>query len=242
LETTHPPASFGLGKETPSICEAVPYPEIVSFLFGETSMDIQPLLELSSRDHSHLCPRQILGVRIGLAGMRALGFHEPPAKKQLFVVSETDGCFVDGVIAATGCTVGHRTLRVEDYGKVAATFVDTATGQAVRIAPALDVREKAYAYSPDEPRHYFAQMLAYQIMPDDEMLTFTPVALNTPIESIISRPGLRVNCDVCGEEIMNEREVRRGELILCPACAGDGYYQPVLSPVQLPKSHLLEIV
>ncbi len=65
--------------------------------------------------------------------------------------------------------LGHRTLRVEDYGKVAATFVDTATGQAVRVAPALDIREKACMYAPDEPRHYFAQMQAYQIMPDAEM-------------------------------------------------------------------------
>lgn len=187
-------------------------------------MDIQALLELSSRDHAHLCPRQILGVRIGLAGMKTLGFHEPPAKKQLLVISETDGCFVDGVIAATGCTVGHRTLRVEDYGKVAATFVDTLAGQAVRVIPALGVRKKAYAYAPDEPRHYFAQIQAYQIMPDDEMLTFTTVTLNTSINEIISRPGVRVNCDLCGEEIMNEREIHQDGLILCPSCAYGGYY------------------
>lgn len=187
-------------------------------------MDLQQLLALSSRDHSHLCPRQILGVRIGLAGMKALGFHELPKKKQLLVIVETDGCFVDGVIAATGCTVGHRTLRVEDYGKVAATFVDTTTGQAVRVAPALDVREKAYVYAPDEPRHYFAQMRAYQIMPDEEMFTFTSVALNTSIEGIISHPGVRVNCDLCGEEIMNEREIYQSGLTLCRSCAGDGYF------------------
>jgi formylmethanofuran dehydrogenase subunit E len=190
-------------------------------------MDIQALLELSARNHSHLCPRQILGVRIGLAGIKALGFHEPPSKKQLLVISETDGCFVDGVIAATDCTVGHRTLRVEDFGKVAATFVDTVTRQTVRVAPTLDIREKAYAYAPDEPRHYFAQMQAYQIMPDDEMFTFTPVALNKSVEEIISRPGVRVNCDLCGEEIMNEREVHRNGRILCQTCANGGYYQLV---------------
>ena len=188
-------------------------------------MNIQSLLELSSRDHAHLCPRQILGVRIGLAGMKALGFHEPPTKKQMLVISETDGCFVDGVIAATGCTVGHRTLRVEDYGKVAATFVDTVTGRAVRVVPALDVREKAYAYAPDEPRHYFAQMQAYQVMPDDEMLNIQEVMLNVSLERILSRPGVRVNCDLCGEEIMNEREVHQNELTLCPSCAHGGYYQ-----------------
>jgi formylmethanofuran dehydrogenase subunit E len=91
-------------------------------------MNITPILEKSMHDHDHLCPRQILGVRIGHGRYENTGFDEPPAKKQLLVISETDGCFVDGVIAATNCTVGHRTLRVEDYGKVAATFVDTKTG------------------------------------------------------------------------------------------------------------------
>ena len=189
-------------------------------------MNIQHLLELSSRDHAHLCPRQILGVRFGLAGITSLGFREPPAKKQLLAISETDGCFVDGVIAATGCTVGHRTLRVEDFGKVAATFVDTKTGRAVRIAPRLDIRKLACFHVQDESNHYLAQMQAYQILPDEEMLTIQEVVLNIPIEKIMSRPGLRVNCDVCGEEIMNEREVRQNGLTLCRPCAHDGYYQP----------------
>ena len=189
-------------------------------------MNLQPLLELSSRDHDHLCPRQILGVRLGLAGMNALGFDAPPDKKRLLIITETDGCFADGLSAATNCTVGHRTLRVEDYGKTAATFVDTQTGHAVRVAPALDVRQRAYAYAPDEPRHYFAQMQAYQTMPDEEMFTITEVTLTTPIEAIISRPGVRVNCDVCGEEIMNEREVRQNGLTLCRTCAGQAYYIP----------------
>jgi formylmethanofuran dehydrogenase subunit E len=190
-------------------------------------MNIQHLLELSSRDHSHLCPRQILGVRIGLAGITSLGFRDPPTKKQLFAISETDGCFVDGVIAATGCTVGHRTLRVEDYGKVAVTFVDTTTGHAVRVAPRLDIRELACSYIQDESHHYLAQMEAYQIMPDEEMLMIQEVVLNIPIEKIVSKPSVRVNCDVCGEEIMNKREVSRNGLTLCLPCAHGGYYQIV---------------
>ncbi len=188
-------------------------------------MDITHLLEKSMQDHDHLCPRQILGVRIGLAGMKALGFSEPPAKKELLAIAETDGCFVDGVIAATGCTVGHRTLRVEDYGKVAVTFVDTRTGNTVRVIPRLDARERACDFVPAESRHYFAQMQAYQEMPDEEMLSIQEVILNTPVERIISRAGIRVNCDACGEEIMNEREVQQNGLTLCYTCARGGYYQ-----------------
>jgi len=196
-------------------------------------MNIQPLLEKSSRDHSHLCPRQILGVRMGLAGMKALGFDVPPDKKQLLIVTETDGCFADGLSAATNCTIGHRTLRVEDYGKTAAVFVDVKTGASVRIAPTLDIRQKAYDYAPNEPRHYFAQMQAYQIMPNEEMFTIAEVQLITSIEAVVSRPGIRVNCDVCSEEIMNEREIQHEGLTLCRACAGNSYYHlPVFIPKQ----------
>lgn len=44
-------------------------------------MKLTDYLEKSSREHSHRCPRQILGVRIGLEGMQALGFDIPPDKK-----------------------------------------------------------------------------------------------------------------------------------------------------------------
>ena len=207
-------------------------------------MDIQPLLEKSSQQHGHLCPRQILGVRIGLAGMKALWLEANQGNKRLLVILETDGCFADGVIAATNCTVGHRTLRVEDYGKVAATFVDTKTGKTVRVAPALDVRNRAYTCCPDEARHYFAQMQAYQVMPDEELVTITGVQLITPIAQIVSRPGIRVECSSCGEEIMNEREVILDGQPLCRACAGAPYYQitrkNILMPCSLEQEAVLE--
>lgn len=190
-------------------------------------MDIQHLLDLSSQDHSHLCPRQILGARMGLCGLKTLNLAPNRKDKRLLIITETDGCFADGLSAATNCTVGHRTLRVEDYGKTAAVFMDIKTGRAIRIAPALNVREQAYAYVSEESRHYFAQMQAYQIMPDEVMFNARDVMLNISIQSIVSKPGMRVNCDVCGEEIMNEREVHQNGMILCHTCAHGGYYRPV---------------
>ena len=111
---------------------------------------LDELLRLSASRHAHLCPRQVLGARIGLAGAAALGLDAPRRDKRLLVILETDGCFADGVEVATGCTAGHRTLRIEDYGKIAATFVDVQTEEALRVAPRLDVRQRAYAYAPDE--------------------------------------------------------------------------------------------
>jgi len=196
--------------------------------------DLQTLFEISSRDHNHLCPRQILGVRLGLTGSAALELEPSCKDKRLLIILETDGCFADGITAATGCSVGHRTLRVEDYGKAAATFIDTHTGHAIRVAPAVDIRERACAYASDEPRHYFAQMQAYKIMPGAEMFTLTDVQLTTSIEAILSRPGVRVDCDICGEEIMNEREVHHEGLTLCRACAGRAYYQPIQQHAVMP--------
>jgi formylmethanofuran dehydrogenase subunit E len=185
------------------------------------------LIEQSAAHHSHLCPRQVLGVRMGMLAGELLGIELPPVKKRLLVIVESNGCFADGVSAATGATVGHRTLRVEDYGKVAAVFVDTLSTIAVRIAPRLDVRQRAKAYAPDgETRRYHIQLHGYMAMPLDDLFFTERVFLRTPIEEIVSRPGVRVNCIICGEEIINEREIKQNGLTLCRACAGQSYYQP----------------
>lgn len=199
--------------------------------------DLQHILALSSARHTHLCPRQVLGARIALAGAAALGLDVPRTDKRLLVILETDGCFADGLEAATGCAVGHRTLRIEDYGKIAATFIDVKTEQTLRITPKLDLRLRALVHVPSEPRHYFAQLQAYQSMPDDELLDFQPVRLRIPIQQIVSRAGVRVNCDHCGEEIINERELISNGQILCRACALGGYYQ---QQAELPLSFWLQ--
>jgi formylmethanofuran dehydrogenase subunit E len=195
---------------------------------------LQELLDESAAQHSHLCPRQILGVRMGMLAADLLDLDLPQTKKRLLVIVESDGCFADGVATATGATVGHRTMRVEDFGKVAAVFADTLTGTTIRIAPALDVRERASAYAPaGETRRYFVQLHGYQLMPFSEMFLTQEIVLRTPIKEIVSRPGVRVNCEICGEEIINERQVEHEGMLLCRACAWGGYYQPAAISVQL---------
>jgi formylmethanofuran dehydrogenase subunit E len=181
-------------------------------------------LKASAALHSHLCPRQVLGVRAGLVATGLFELDTPCADKRLLVISETDGCFTDGVRVVTGVSVGHRTLRIEDYGKIAATFVDVKQGRAIRVAPRVDVRERAWDYTPEEKRRYFSQLHAYQIMPAEALFKIQEVRLTTPLKAIISRAGLRTECDQCREEIINEREIRRDGLTLCHSCAGEAYY------------------
>lgn len=187
--------------------------------------DLRPFLEESNRQHSHLCPRQVLGVRMALAGALALGLEIPRQDKRLLVIAETDGCFLDGLAVTAGVSPGHRTLRIVDYGKIAATFVDVRTGDALRLAPRLDVRTHALDYAPGETRHYFAQLTGYQIMPDEELFSITPVVLSAPVQDLISRAGVRTTCALCGEEIINEREIMADGVAYCRSCSGRAYYQ-----------------
>ncbi|GAB4410137.1 MAG: FmdE family protein [Anaerolineae bacterium] len=183
------------------------------------------LLQQSAALHRHLCPRQVLGVRMGLYAAELLGLALPQSDKRLFTIVETDGCFADGVSVATGCTLGHRTLRLADYGKVAATFADTQTGQAIRIAPRSGIRQEALHYAPDARNKWQAQLEGYQRMPAAELFAVQTVVLTLSLERLISRPGVRTACEQCGEEIINEREVIVEGRVLCQACAGQGYYQ-----------------
>lgn len=192
---------------------------------------LRPYLEESAARHKHLCPRQVLGVRLGLRGLLALGLMDETYQpfdnknKRLLTIVEIDGCGADGISVATDCQVGRRTMRVLDYGKMAATLIDTKTEQAVRVWPRSDIRQTARQYTPDARSRWHAYLDAYQLIPDEKLLHVQPVELTQSLAEILSRPNLRTNCDQCGEEVMNEREVVVDGRTLCQTCAGNGYYR-----------------
>ncbi|PTA66645.1 FmdE family protein [Deinococcus arcticus] len=194
------------------------------------STDLGPLpalLAQSAALHRHLCPRQVLGARLGLLAGRLLELPFPRTDKRVLVFAETDGCFADGLSVASGCWLGRRTLRLVDHGKVAATVVDTHTGQAIRIAPHPDLRARVRAGRPAGQKRWDAYMAAYQTWPDEALFQVQPVTLSVDLAALISVAGKRAVCEGCGEEIINEREVRGPAGVQCRACAGDTYWHPV---------------
>lgn len=194
-----------------------------------TTPSLDELLAQSSALHSHLCPRQVLGVRMGVFAAALLGVSAPHEDKRLLTIVETDGCFSDGIAVALNCWVGHRTMRVEDYGKVAATVVDTRTERAIRLAPHPQARSVAYAYAGEARNKWEAMLHGYQRMPSERLFIWREVTLVAPAATLISRAGARTLCPVCGEEILNERQIMVGDAALCRSCAGDSYYnQPPL--------------
>ncbi len=189
-------------------------------------------MEESAASHRHICPRQVLGIRIGLYGLRLLGLVDQEfqpryenGRKRLLTVVETDGCGADGVAVVTDCYVGRRTLRVLDFGKMATTLVDTHTDRAVRVVPHPESRHLARIHVPDARSRWHAYLEAYQVIPDEILLAVHKVSLTQSIAEILSRPTARAECDGCGEEIINQREIELDGRILCRACAGNSYYR-----------------
>lgn len=208
---------------------------ISSILPDQTFLSI--LIQESAARHQHLCPRQVLGVRLALGGLRDLGLigqdFRPRFRnenKRLLTIVETDGCAADGIAITTGCAIGKRTLRIVDYGKVAATLIDTYSKSIIRVSPTARSRNLAKKYAPNAKSIWHAYLKAYQIIPDEELIKIEKVQLTLPLEEILSKPQYRVLCSRCGEEIINEREVIRSGVILCRHCAGEKYYQPDSSP------------
>jgi formylmethanofuran dehydrogenase subunit E len=72
--------------------------------------------------------------------------------------------------------------------------------------------------------HY---LYAYQAMPDEQLFEGQAIRLHTPIAAIVSKPGARVTCRACREEIMNEREIWIGDQPYCKTCSGQSYYEPL---------------
>ncbi len=186
--------------------------------------DLRTLFAESAALHRKLCPRQVLGVRMGVYAGELLDLELPNPDKRLFVFVETDGCGLDGIAVATGCSVGRRNMRVIDFGKMAATFVDVTTRESIRIVPNPESRIRARNYMPDTSNRWEAQLHAYQIMPVEELFTVIPVVLTVSLDEIISTHGLRVHCDLCGEEIMNGREERVNGKTVCRGCAHQAYF------------------
>jgi formylmethanofuran dehydrogenase subunit E len=186
-------------------------------------------LRNAEQAHGHLCAGQVLGVRLAMLGLVKLGIDDPSGNKQdrkrLVTFVEIDRCATDAVAVVTGCRLGKRALKFRDWGKVAATFVDVSTGNAIRIAAKESSKALARQMHPEIADKNQQQMLAYREITDDDLFTFQWVKVNLPPEEFPGYKGERVVCEACGEGINFRREVRTEEKVLCRACAGERYYE-----------------
>ncbi len=164
------------------------------------------------------CAGLVLGTRLAMAGVDALGIAAPDLDKRLIVVSETDRCALDGFQAVTGCRLSKHTLRLRDYGKVAATFIDEWTGTAMRVAVRGDLRERVGEGEDADERHAM-QRQAYGTWAAAELFEARACSFTLSEFERPGRPRRRVLCEACGEEVADGRERETESGIRCRPCA-----------------------
>jgi formylmethanofuran dehydrogenase subunit E len=212
------------------------------FYFLEVLMrDFQSLLQTAAERHGHLCAGQVLGVRLSLCALNELGIDPEREPKRLIVFVEIDRCATDAITSVTGCSLGRRSLKYVDYGKMAATFVDTLTGRAVRVVALDSSRERVAAYAPPGLAPAAAQLAGYQVMPDSELFEIQEVRVPISKFDLPGHPLTRVACARCGEGVNDGREIVRAGETLCRACASHAYYERTTAPASLPISPLVPV-
>ncbi len=192
--------------------------------------DFNTLLKGSAAAHGHLCPGQVVGVRMAMLGCRLVGLDNPrelPQIKQLIVYVEIDRCATDAIAYVTGVKLGRRSLKFIDNGIMAATFVNLESGKAFRIVSTETSRDLAPDYAPGIDDHHQQQLAAYIKMPDDVLFTVAPVQVDVPIHDMPGPSRFKVRCEACGAMVRDKKEVLINDRVLCRPCAYGTFHRPL---------------
>jgi formylmethanofuran dehydrogenase subunit E len=103
---------------------------------------------------------------MALAAARLLELPLRAQQRRLEVTVETARCATDAIAATTGCSLGQRTLSVDERGEMAARFLDTQTGHCVRVAARDEAKVLARLRAPAGCPAGRAGA-AYLVMPDE---------------------------------------------------------------------------
>lgn len=197
--------------------------------------DFEEMFNTGLKFHGHKCPAMPMGLRAGMAAMKALGV-ERAQDKELFIKSETGkghaaGCFLDGLMTATGCTYGKSNIEKLYYNKMAFTLIDTQTGRAVRVSlkpgffenalksPFVEKRKAGVPPQDIEPEVLAPLLDRITSLPESEFLDIGDV------HTVDVKKGKGVfaarPCEACGElTFVNKlRQTVDGKLACIP-CSG----------------------
>lgn len=212
-----------------------------------TTPSYQELLEECVAFHGHLCLGQPLGVRLAVAGLNYLGLPIKPVPERryrdLIVILENDRCIADAIAVVSGARLGRKTLKLQRYGKSAATFclLDANNNNSAADKPSETVKiDKAVRVSVSEtlgdhiatfarkqgldPGAKDTSIRAVLSLPPEDFLQLIPVKLELPRFELPGRPQRHVTCESCGERVLDGKDVEKSGKFFCRACASGAYY------------------
>ena len=189
--------------------------------------NFESLLSNSAAAHGHLCPGQVVGVRMAILGCRLIGLAEPTRFdqiKKLIVYVEMDRCTADAVAHVTGVKLGRRSLKFVDYGIMAATFLNLETNISFRVISTEEARDLATVYAPEIVEKYPQQLEAYKRMPDSVLFRVQKVRVDMSEYDLPGPTRKKVSCSQCGQVVRDNREVVNNSHNLCKPCVQGAYF------------------
>ncbi len=174
------------------------------------------MLKIAGEFHGDICAGIRVGTRMAMCGLKRVGILDPKGadRKKIIVFVEIDRCTTDAIMALTGCRPGKRSMKIFDYGKMAATFHNLETHQSVRVA----MRPKRQQGSGEMPD--------FGVVADEELFFIQDVEVSLRPEDLPGKPLRRCTCAKCGGNVMDGREVDANGETLCKPCAeGRDYYR-----------------
>ena len=189
--------------------------------------NVESLIQSSAAAHGHLCPGQVVGVRMAVLGCGLIGLDRPGGSdqiKKLVVYVEMDRCTADAVAHVCGVKLGRRSLKFMDYGIMAATFLNLETGKAYRVLSTEESRDLVPAYAPGVFGKAQQQIAAYKAMPDSVLFRVHQVSV--PI-SEFDLPGptrTKATCCRCGQVVRDHKEVIKDGHAFCRPCMEGAYF------------------
>jgi formylmethanofuran dehydrogenase subunit E len=189
--------------------------------------DFQSLLKSSAGAHGHLCPGQVVGVRMAMLGCRLIDLDEPTRHdqiKKLIVYIEMDRCTADAVAHVSGVKLGRRSLKFMDYGIMAATFVNLETGKAFRVVSTEESRDLAPHFAPEISGEHAQQLEAYKRMPNNVLFRVQQVKVAINEFDLPGPTRRKVTCVQCGQMVRDHREVLKDGQAHCKPCAEGAYF------------------
>ena len=181
--------------------------------------DFDEQLEKAVEFHGELCGGIAIGTKLGMYGMELLGLELNRRHKNLMVFLENDRCTADGVQAVTKCSMGKKSLKQMYYGKFAATFYNTETGEAYRISDADTNRKFKVKETKEEMVERFRQT------PPEELFNVEKVKVRFEKSQMPGQPHVTAWCSVCGEKVTDNHHLLRGGKAICKSCAEGSYYE-----------------
>ena len=176
--------------------------------------NFEETLKIAGDFHGDLCAGIRIGTRMTMCGLKRIGLMDPQGadRKKLIVFVEIDRCATDAIMAITGCRPGKRTMKIFDYGKMAATYHNLETGKSVRVQS-----------RPKQPQDK-GDMPDFSVLSDEELFTIQEVKVHLRPEDLPGRPLRSCACAKCGANVMDGRDVEADGQTLCKPCAAGANY------------------